>query len=464
MASLESSPMDLLSLIGKFAYGLNGANAAPANNAPGLPGGIPNIPMSGYGDEKAINAPPAMSYPTQAPPDLQPPQPIQDAAPVPSRPPMGVPYTEPAPITTGSTPAAPQPPPAAPAAPPAAPQRSAPSFMSNLGAFLSGLGKGNGAILPALGGGIQGVEGQNATHAFLAQKGASPEMIAAITANPMVAQAALPSLFDSNTKIVNDQLINMRTGNVVADFRDTSKKGPDMKKVTLRNGDEISTYWDGKDWRTPDGKKLTEIAGSDDGTPGLMSREMRKDLTKAASAAKIALPEAMRMIDDQLRLINEVGASPHLTNAIGPINSKLPTLNPNTADVEAKIAQLQGGAFLQAFQAMKGAGAISNAEGAKAEAAINRLGNLKQSDAGYAEALRDARTELIKIREIIQRKAAGNFDPINGAGATQGKLPQGVTPDAALSQAKAAIAAGKDPQAVRQRLQSMGIDPASAGL
>jgi hypothetical protein len=59
-------------------------------------------------------------------------------------------------------------------------------------------------------------------------------------------------------------------------------------------------------------------------------------------------------------------------------------------------------------------------------------------------------------------EAGAAFMAKNGGGqrgAAASKLPAGVTKQQALDQARAAIQAGKDPNAVRQRLQSFGIDP-----
>lgn len=192
MATIAGAPVDLLSeLINRL--GLQAQAAAPGPS-PAVPGGVPQA---------------------QPQEQVQPPQPlispIADRA-VQPRAPMGVPYS------------APEPTPAEPAANSsnAAPKPKYtyqdPGFVSQLGTFLSGLGRGGGAILPALGEGIRAVEGGNATRQFLQQKGASPEQIAAFDANPLLAQKILTEMFpDKFTKLAQGEaLINNQTGNVAA--------------------------------------------------------------------------------------------------------------------------------------------------------------------------------------------------------------------------------------------------------
>lgn len=61
-------------------------------------------------------------------------------------------------------------------------------------------------------------------------------------------------------------------------------------------------------------------------------------------------------------------------------------LDTDTARVKARIDQIKGGAFLQAFESLKGGGQITELEGQKAEAAQSRL-NTAQSEDDFKEAL-----------------------------------------------------------------------------
>ena len=61
-------------------------------------------------------------------------------------------------------------------------------------------------------------------------------------------------------------------------------------------------------------------------------------------------------------------------------------LDTDAARVKARIDQIKGGAFLQAFESLKGGGQITELEGQKAEAAQSRL-NTAQSEDDFKEAL-----------------------------------------------------------------------------
>lgn len=74
--------------------------------------------------------------------------------------------------------------------------------------------------------------------------------------------------------------------------------------------------------------------------------------------------------------------------------------------------QLRGGTFLQAFQSLKGAGAITQVEGTKAEQAIARL-EQAQSDEEFVVALQELRAIAEKAPMLMQAKldALGNGMP-----------------------------------------------------
>lgn len=79
--------------------------------------------------------------------------------------------------------------------------------------------------------------------------------------------------------------------------------------------------------------------------------------------------------------------------------------SPGINDTLARISQIQGQAFMQAYQSLRGAGQISEQEGAKAQEAMTRLANLRQSDAGYMQALFDARREIWSLINVARQRA-----------------------------------------------------------
>ena len=127
---------------------------------------------------------------------------------------------------------------------------------------------------------------------------------------------------------------------------------------------------------------------------------------KARGQATVDLPGVERNAALILGYIDKVIKDPNLSSVTG-WQGYLPTYRSSSQDTEERIKQLQGGAFLQAYQDLKGGGQITEIEGAKAERAKARLLNLTQSDAGYLEALNDFRKEVISLTELARRKARG---------------------------------------------------------
>ncbi len=128
---------------------------------------------------------------------------------------------------------------------------------------------------------------------------------------------------------------------------------------------------------------------------------------KATAQAAIALPgavatgeEAIRKIDalvgalpvknDEGKII-QAGTKPHagFGQSVGfgiPGLKYIP--GTNAADFNARLNEVQGGAFLQAFNTLKGGGSITETEGTKATQAINRM-STAQSEKEFNTAARE---------------------------------------------------------------------------
>lgn len=125
---------------------------------------------------------------------------------------------------------------------------------------------------------------------------------------------------------------------------------------------------------------------------------------KTRAQALADLPRAEAAGERMLRQLDAVIGDQNLPNVTG-WEAFLPTFQPKNVDTEERLAQLSGGAFLQAFESLKGGGQITEIEGKKATDALARLSNLKQSDAGYMQALKDFRTEVENLIELARHKA-----------------------------------------------------------
>jgi hypothetical protein len=92
------------------------------------------------------------------------------------------------------------------------------------------------------------------------------------------------------------------------------------------------------------------------------------------------------------------------------------------ADADALAKQIQGQTFLQAFNMLKGGGAITETEGAKAEAAIGRMSR-SQSDDAYVEALNDLKGVLDRGLEKARTQAGkGGAKPKKRYNPATGKI------------------------------------------
>jgi len=198
--------------------------------------------------------------------------------------------------------------------------------------------------------------------------------------------------------------------------------------------------------REKNAKRQTDISG---GQLNLAERRLAADLDpnvqaklaaskaagtttgKAQAAAAIALPNAIATSESLLSKIDAMvgtpavkdksgkvinaGTAPHpgFTGAVGM--GRLQTLGipgveqliPGTpaADFKARFDEIMGGAFLEAFETLKGGGAITETEGKKATAAKTRM-SLAQSEKEFLAAANEYKA-IVKTGIERARKKAG---------------------------------------------------------
>jgi hypothetical protein len=111
-----------------------------------------------------------------------------------------------------------------------------------------------------------------------------------------------------------------------------------------------------------------------------------KGAGEAQIGAQVALPGAAGLAEQVSSQIDALKNDPYLDSMLGPIDSRLPNTSEDAARVQGMMDQLQGGAFLQARQLLKGGGAITDFEGQKAEAAFVRM-NAAQKPEDFKAAL-----------------------------------------------------------------------------
>jgi len=136
-------------------------------------------------------------------------------------------------------------------------------------------------------------------------------------------------------------------------------------------------------------------------------------------AAQVDKQAQAATAQDSLELINSVLNSPSLESVTGMIQGRLPAMSQSGTDLVTRIEQLQGQAFLQAFESLKGGGSITEIEGQAATNAIARL-NRAQSAEAFRESLRD-------LQEIYQRAVDRVSNGGSAAPTTTGNTINGVT-------------------------------------
>jgi hypothetical protein len=140
-----------------------------------------------------------------------------------------------------------------------------------------------------------------------------------------------------------------------------------------------------------------------------------RETAEAAAKRQAALPQIITKSDQTLGLINQALNHPGRATATGASSTFDPrNYAPGTdaRDFQVLLDQLKGQTFLEAFQSLKGGGAITQVEGTKAEQAIARL-NTAQSDQAFEQALR----ELAEVAQSAKQRAidaAGGGAPLGG--------------------------------------------------
>ena len=144
-----------------------------------------------------------------------------------------------------------------------------------------------------------------------------------------------------------------------------------------------------------------------------------KDIAGAASAkeqgdaqgkAAFSLPLVENASQRMLDQIDKVIEDPGLSKVTGTVYGRMPTITNVTGaakTAQSRIDQILGGTFLQAYNDLRGAGQISNAEGQSAKAAYGRLQSQDLDTPAYKDALMEFKNEILKLREIARQRAKG---------------------------------------------------------
>lgn len=128
-----------------------------------------------------------------------------------------------------------------------------------------------------------------------------------------------------------------------------------------------------------------------------------RDLKVGEKAAEVT--QGRSVIDNMLNTTDRFLNTPFeiIDAAAGPISSKTPTLSSDTADLEELVTTLSSQAFMAQIPALKGMGALSNAEGEKLQASLQNL-SLRQSPERLTENVKEAARLMTKARANLSTK------------------------------------------------------------
>lgn len=152
---------------------------------------------------------------------------------------------------------------------------------------------------------------------------------------------------------------------------------------------------------------------------------------------------AMRA-QDGISLIDSIINDPALPGITGMVQGRMPPMTQAGTDLNVKIQQLQGQAFLQAFESLKGGGQITEIEGQKAENAMARLQRAQSTEA-YLEALNELKSIL---QRAVERAPQGALPPTTSAPAAPAPNPAPVEPAPSLFLERPEVAQAAEAQGV----------------
>lgn len=303
------------------------------------------------------------------------------------------------------------------------------------GIMQGGLSKGLQAAIPAAQYDRQN-RSANLTEKVLISKGIDPATARAAVSNPDMLKTILPQVF--GTKDRTDSIKEYEyargqgyAGNYEQWLREDrsaksklglnpvwgtdaqgkpvilqlSDSGADAQRVNLPPGVALSTGVDkidlGTRWGLQDRKNGNIVGYLPKDIEG---KEAAEERGKALGQAQVNLPAATSKAEQSLAIIDKI--EKHPSREMGTGASWWTTYVPGTGvyDFGQLVKQLEGRAFLDAFETLKGGGQITQVEGEKATQAIARL-KTAQTEQGFLDALNDLKGVLKTGMERARQKA-----------------------------------------------------------
>lgn len=168
-------------------------------------------------------------------------------------------------------------------------------------------------------------------------------------------------------------------------------------------GNPVAEELNPADWRQIDPSELAGLKAS-------MSAQGTAQGTAASS-----IPAIESDYEVVSSLLDQIMTAPGLEALTGKTaggllwQDQLPDFYEDTGNARTLVEQLDSSAFKLAFESLKGAGAITEAEGKAATVALSRLQKMRVSDAAFKVALQDFVKRVDKLRKQAYEKAQNNF-------------------------------------------------------
>lgn len=202
-------------------------------------------------------------------------------------------------------------------------------------------------------------------------------------------------------------------------------RGQQQKAVTRNPDGSLALETGAKDiYGQIEGSRADAKNASDLAVAGPKARAAAEGETTGGGIAKAQLnlgsiEDSRNIVVNQVQsALNDKGKS----KALGIWDANTPTMKGSDAwGFQRKVAQLNGAAFLDAYQKLRGGGAISDAEGPKATASISRM-----QDAATEEQFDEAARDFLHIVDIgvsrAREQAKGNLGSNTSSGVPDGAI------------------------------------------
>jgi len=206
---------------------------------------------------------------------------------------------------------------------------------------------------------------------------------------------------------------------VLSSNKMTATPGEIMSRDTQRRGQDLTNARELQRIEIEKGKN----------SPEYIAMEARmKEQGKGQAKFEAAAPQAIATAEQMLTKIDDMVGKPAKLNAKGQVvekgtaahpgfkaavgaSSLFPTMpGSKAADFEARLDEIKGGAFLEAYNTLRGGGSITEVEGQKATQAITRM-STAQSEKEFIDAARDFQAVIrTGIKRSKEKLGSGGTD------------------------------------------------------